>query len=141
MVGLYSRGASDGRIPGIARILRRPYSRCMLPVLDALRGCARRGRGAVACGTAVLLLAGGCGTMKASPPPPIRPGEGHLPGNPAHPVFLADQAVGDFADARLEIGGGTIDVRFQGHPGASREQVLQWIGRAGEAVTHYYGRF
>ena len=41
----------------------------------------------------------------------------------------------------LVIAGGVIDIRFQGRPGASRQQILQWIGRAGEAVSHYYGRF
>jgi hypothetical protein len=56
-------------------------------------------------------------------------------------VFLADEPPDDFSDARLEIAGGVIDVRFQGRPGASRQQILQWIGRAGEAVSRYYGRF
>jgi hypothetical protein len=44
--------------------------------------------------------------------------------------------------ARLQIGGGTLDITFDAKPNAAlRQLTLDWITRAAKAVTIYYTRF
>jgi hypothetical protein len=114
----------------------------MPPARDAARGrCSTSSCRLTVIGASLLLTLVGCADGNAPGPSPSASTFAEHRDTLSHPVFLADQPPDDFSDATLEIGGGTVDVHFQGRPGASRQQILQWIGKAGEAVTHYFGRF
>ena len=47
----------------------------------------------------------------------------------------------DAPSRTLSIGGGTIDVTLPEGTDVSQQEILEWVRRAAEAVTTYYGRF
>lgn len=66
---------------------------------------------------------------------------------PTSPLYLASRppapaaAAADFAPATVQVGGGTISIRFTGQPALSREALVGWVEMAAGVVTKYYGEF
>jgi len=57
-------------------------------------------------------------------------------------TFLMSWSAAEETRDHLFIGGGTLDVNFDGEPSpAVRNMALEWITRAAKAVTVYYGHY
>lgn len=57
-------------------------------------------------------------------------------------LLLAQLGYANSQIRTLDVGGGTIDVTLPSEPlQVSQDDLMQWVRRAAEAVTKYYGRF